>query len=97
MHWLFEGHCVGDRNRPVNHCLKLPPAYFPTLDEMATQDSPSTTLRPVAEYWQALQPEVVQLGTRVLRTHSYKVSCASAETGQQRVRDRSDGAVILRQ
>ena len=27
-HWLYEGHCVGDRSRPVSHCLKLPPAYF---------------------------------------------------------------------
>ena len=91
-HWLFEGHCVGDRNRPVNHCLKLPPAYFPILDEMATLDSPSSTLRPVAEEWQALQPEVVQHVTRVLRTHSYKVSCALAETGQQRVRGRKRSA-----
>ena len=81
-----------DRNRPVNHYLRLPPACFPALDEMATLEGPSSSLRPVAEEWQALQPEVVQHVTRVLRTHSYKVSCALAETGQQRVRGRKRSA-----
>ena len=78
-----------DLSTTASSCL---PPNFPTLDEMATLDSPFSTLDPVAEEWQALQPEVVQHVTRVLRTHSYKVSCALAETGQQRVRGRKRSA-----
>ena len=87
-HWLYEGHCVGDRSRPVSHCLKLPPAYFAVLDDLASLDSPPMSLRPVREDWQTHQPEVVQHVTSVLRTHSHKVSCALADTAMQRNKDR---------
>ena len=87
-HWLYQGHCAGDRSRPVNHCLKLPPAYFPVLDDLASQDSPPMSLRPVSEDWQSHQPEVVHHVTSVLRTHSQKVSCALSSTALQRTKDR---------
>ena len=91
-HWLYEGHCVGDRSRPVSHCLKLPPAYFSALDDLAALDNPPRSLRPVTEDWQTHQPEVVQHVTSVLCTHSHKVSCALADTGQQRVKGRKQTA-----
>jgi len=94
-HWLYQGHCAGDRSRPINHCLKLPPAYFSELDELAALDSPSMSLRPVTEEWQSQQPEVVHHVTNVLLTHSYKVSCALAGTSMQRSKDRRRVAAHL--
>lgn len=94
-HWLYQGHCARDRSRPINHRLKLPPAYFSELDELAALDSPSMSLRPVTEEWQSQQPEVVHHVTNVLLTHSYKVSCALAGTSMQRSKDRRRVAAHL--
>ena len=87
-HWLYQGHCAGDRSRPVNHCLKLPPAYFPVLDNTASLDHPPMSFRPVSEDWQSHQPEVVHHVNSVLRTHSHKVSCALSSTALQGTKGR---------
>jgi transposase InsO family protein len=83
-HWLFAGHCAGDRSSPVDHYLKFPPAYFPELDDLAKSDSVPLSLRPVREEWEVQQPEVVSHVTNVLLTHSYKVSHALATTAVKR-------------
>ena len=80
--WLYDGHCRGDRQRPLVHKQALSPFYHHSIDAEAGDDS---GFRAVPDEYAERQPEVVTWFTVVLQTHAAKVAADSALLSQRRL------------